>query len=46
MVNKEHIFVVIQNLEIVDQEYIARSFKSYVDQWELGKRLKKDEEDS
>ncbi|GJY62781.1 transposon ty3-I gag-pol polyprotein [Tanacetum coccineum] len=41
MVNKEAIFITIENLVAVDREHTTRCFRSWTDRWEYGRRVKK-----
>ncbi|GJV72926.1 putative nucleotidyltransferase, ribonuclease H [Tanacetum coccineum] len=41
MVNKEAIFITIENLVVVDREHTTRCFRSWTDRWEYGRRVKK-----
>lgn len=38
MVNKEVNFILIEDLVVIDKEFITRCSNSYVDQWECGKK--------
>nr|GEW09716.1 RNA-directed DNA polymerase [Tanacetum cinerariifolium] len=39
--NKYAIFVTIENLRVVDREHTTRCFRSWIDRWEYGRRIKK-----
>ncbi|GKE34032.1 hypothetical protein Tco_1453354, partial [Tanacetum coccineum] len=41
MVNKEAIFITIENLVDIDREHTTRCFGSWTDRWEYGRRVKK-----
>ncbi|GKB02473.1 hypothetical protein Tco_0830562 [Tanacetum coccineum] len=41
MVNKDAIFISIENLRVVDKDHTTRCFGSWVDRWEYGRRVKK-----
>ncbi|GJZ08072.1 hypothetical protein Tco_0542355 [Tanacetum coccineum] len=41
MVNKEAIFITIENLVVVDKEHTTRCFGSWIDRWEYGRCIKK-----
>ncbi|GJY61609.1 hypothetical protein Tco_0462266 [Tanacetum coccineum] len=41
MVNKEAIFITIENLVIADKEHTTRCFGSWIDRWEYGRCIKK-----
>ncbi|GJT03458.1 hypothetical protein Tco_0824627 [Tanacetum coccineum] len=41
MVNKEAIFITIENLVAVDREHTTRFFRPWIDRWEYGRRVKK-----
>ncbi|GKD60302.1 putative nucleotidyltransferase, ribonuclease H, partial [Tanacetum coccineum] len=41
MVNKEAIFITIENLVVADKEHTTRCFGSWIDRWEYGRRVKR-----
>ncbi|GJY06232.1 RNA-directed DNA polymerase [Tanacetum coccineum] len=41
MVNKEAIFITIENLVAVDREHTTQCFRSWIDHWEYGRHVKK-----
>nr|GEU38684.1 transposon Ty3-I Gag-Pol polyprotein [Tanacetum cinerariifolium] len=41
MANKEAIFITTEKLRVTDKEHITRCFRSWVDHWEYGRRVKK-----
>ncbi|GKB03731.1 transposon ty3-I gag-pol polyprotein [Tanacetum coccineum] len=41
MVNKEAIFITIENLVAVDREHTTQCFRSWTDHWEYGRHVKK-----
>ncbi|GJX41755.1 putative nucleotidyltransferase, ribonuclease H [Tanacetum coccineum] len=41
MANKDAIFIAIENLGVTDKEHTTRCFRSWIDSWEYGRRVKK-----
>nr|GEU92317.1 putative nucleotidyltransferase, ribonuclease H [Tanacetum cinerariifolium] len=41
MENKEATFITIEKLGVVDREHTTRCFRSWIDSWEYGRRVKK-----